>query len=109
MYYRPAGDQVKTFSKGTGSSNLRDHLVDSHRNEWIKLCLEQKITIKGKDGLAAKAAYEAEQLGGYLTNPSEPSSIDRPQFTREAFVDCLIEWIVADDQVSVVLVTSQRH
>ena len=104
-----AGVQVKTFSKGTGSSNLCDHLVDSHQNEWIKLCLEQGITIKGKDGLAAKATYEAEQLSGYLTNPSEPSSVDWPQFTCEAFVDCLVEWIVANDQVSVIFVTSQWH
>lgn len=100
---------MKTFSKGTGSSNLREHLVDSHRNEWVKSCLEQGITIKGKDGLAAKAAYEAEQLGGYLTNPSELSSGDRPQFSREAFVDSLVEWIAADDQVGIVHITSQRH
>jgi hypothetical protein len=109
MCYRRAGDQVKTFGENTGSSNLRDHLVNLHRNEWVKSCLKKGLTIKGKDGLAAKAAYEAEQLGGYLTNPSELSSGDRPQFGREAFVDSLVEWIVADDQVGVVHVTSQRY
>jgi hypothetical protein len=45
------------------------------------LCLEKGIAIKGKDGLAMKAAYEVEQLGGYLTNPSELSSGDQPQFS----------------------------
>ena len=65
----------------------------------MKLCLDRGLTIKGKDGLAAKAAYEAEQLGGYLTNPLEVSSNDHPCFSREAFVDSLVEWIVADDQV----------
>ncbi|KAN0124669.1 hypothetical protein V8E53_015705 [Lactarius tabidus] len=90
--------QVKTFGKKTGSSNLREHLVDSHRNEWVKKCLERGLTIRGRDGLAAKAAYEAEQHGGYLTSPPELSSDDRPQFGREAFVDSLVEWIVADDQ-----------
>lgn len=98
---------MKTFGKNTGSSNLREHLVGAHRNEWVKLCLERGLAIKGKDGLAAKATYEAEQLGGYLTNPTELSSSDRPQFGREAFVDNLVEWIVADDQVGVACVTSQ--
>ena len=59
------------FGKTTGSSNLCEHLVGLHRNEWVKLCLERGLTIKGKDGLAVKVAYEAEQLGEYLTNPSE--------------------------------------
>jgi hypothetical protein len=79
--------------------------VDLHWNEWVKKCIEQGITIWGKDGLAAKAANEVEQLGGYLPNPSELSSGDHPQFSREAFVDSLVEWIVTDDQVCVTHLT----
>ncbi|KAH9167408.1 hypothetical protein EDB89DRAFT_1856550 [Lactarius sanguifluus] len=96
-----AGDQhqVKTFSLTTGSSNLREHLVDCHRNEWVKSCVDLGLTIKGKDGLAARAAYEVEHSGGYLTNPSSVTSEDCPQFSPEAFVDALVEWIVANDQV----------
>jgi hypothetical protein len=107
MCYRSAGDQnwVQTFGIKTGSSNLREHLVGLHQNEWVKKCLERGLTIRGKDGLAAKATYEAEQLSGSLTNPPV-SSNDRPQFGHEAFVDSLVEWIVADDQVRVACLTS---
>ena len=37
--------------------------MDRHCDEWVKSCLDLGLTIKGKDGLAAKSAYEAEQLG----------------------------------------------
>jgi hypothetical protein len=107
MLRRSTGDQnqAQTFGINTGSSNLCEHLVGSHQNEWVKKCLEWGLTIKGEDGLSAKAVYEVEQLGGSLTNPPV-SSNDRPQFGREAFVDSFIEWIVADDQVCVACLTS---
>ena len=99
--------QVKTFSLTTGSSNLREHLVDCHHDEWVKSCLDLGLTIKGKDGMAAKAVYEAEHLGGYLTNPSLVLSEDCPRFSREAFIDGLIEWIIANDQVCTASYVSQ--
>ena len=50
MCYRPAGDQVKMFSKGTGQATFMIILWTCTENEWIKLSLKQGITIKGKDG-----------------------------------------------------------
>ena len=73
--------------------------MDEHQNEGVKLSLDCGLTIKGKDSLAAKAVYQAEQLGRYLTNPLEISSNDHPCFSCEAFVVSLVEWIVTDDQV----------
>ena len=76
--------------------------MDCHCDEWVKSCLDLGLTIKGKDGLAAKSAYEAERLGGYLTNPTVVLSEDCPCFSCEAFTDGLVEWIVTNDQVCAV-------
>ena len=92
------------FGVTTGSSNLRGHLVECHRDEWLKTCLDLGFTIKGKDGLVAKAEYEAELQGCYLTGPSSvPSMHHHPDFSQEGFVDALLEWIIASDQVRYIL------
>lgn len=45
------------------------------------------------------AAYRAKRDGpSHNTNPINPSP-DRLQFTNEAFVDALTDFIIADDQV----------
>ncbi|KIL56314.1 hypothetical protein M378DRAFT_188580 [Amanita muscaria Koide BX008] len=69
------------YATGTGGFNLRKHLQRLHLEEWVQFCNEN-------------------QFDKHLERVGKRSQAVRPQvpFTQKAFVQHLLEFIVADDQ-----------
>jgi hypothetical protein len=86
--------QVSSFATSTGTSNLRKHLFTDHLEQWVSSCDQLNIPI------TAKAALP--QVHKFRNEPADtPLESERPEYSKNAFVDALIEFIVGDDQVSV--------
>jgi hypothetical protein len=79
--------QVATFGSSTGISNLRLHLVNIHLEEWTKSCADMGIPIT--------AAIALNKLQGNETEITE-----HPMYSKEAFVDALVDFVVGNDLVS---------
>lgn len=81
------------------SGVLRKHLYETHLDAWVSGCDQLKITIKAKEAKQHVDDYRRrkEQTTGAAPN-SEPGK-KRTQFSQEAFVDAIVEFIVGDDQV----------
>ena len=78
----------------------RHHLFTKHRKEWVRLCKEKDITIRGKEAtLLAKSDASA-------TPESEKGlSVDvQESFTLEGFIWRLTRWILEDDQVCIITI-----
>jgi len=88
---------IKCYGKGTGTSVLRKHLADAHIDIWVSGCDKLKISIRAKEVLQAVATYRIK-MGQETFTPTQPTG---PEFSKEAFVDAIAEFIVADDQVIV--------
>ena len=92
--------KVRPFSKATGTTVLRNHLASEHVASWVDTCDKFKIPIKAQ--VAQKAVNDYRQKRGQPQAPSNGSQVPPPpirEYSREAFVDAIVEWIVADDQV----------
>jgi hypothetical protein len=79
----------------TGTSTLRKHLATEHTHDWITTCDEKKIEIKAAGHiykLIVKYREENHDTGAGKT---------RLPFSREGFIDAIVEFIVADDQVNI--------
>lgn len=88
--------EVKDFSWKTGSTVCRNHLVDRHLGTWVVVCDKLRLPIVAPAVQTAVNNYRQRQ-GTYHMDDGTPQS--RP-FTQEAFVDAIMEFIIADDQVS---------
>ena len=91
--------KVQPFKKTTGTTVLRNHLANEHIENWVKTCDKFKISITAQ--VAQKAVNAYRQRHGQ-TQESANLSAGLPhvrEYSREAFVDAIVEWIVADDQV----------
>jgi hypothetical protein len=63
-------------------------------DSWVSACDELKIEITAKEAQPALQAYRDE--------PQKTSLEDsRPEFSHDTFVDALVEFVVADDQVNI--------
>ena len=82
--------EVAQFGSGTGVSNLRKHLMKEHLEDWVKACSEKKIDIT-----AAAALKHINEFQG-----KESEERDRPVYSKEAFADALVEFVVGNDIVS---------
>ena len=92
--------KVRSFSKATGTTVLRNHLASEHVASWVDTCDKFKIPIKAQ--VAQKAVNDYRQKRGQPQAPSNGSQVPPPpirEYSREAFVDAIVEWIVADNQV----------
>jgi hypothetical protein len=80
------------FSSTTSTGVLRRHLYENHIGLWLKGCADQGIDITAQEAQPAIQAYH---------NAPEASQLEvmRPPYSKEAFFDALVEFIVADDQV----------
>jgi hypothetical protein len=83
---------VSSFGENTGITNIRDHLAKYHITDWVKACDEMGITIGGSKAQIAVRKFRK------LPGPTDLEA-ERPNFSKEAFVDALAEFVVADDQV----------
>ena len=75
-----------------GNSNLWKHLLVKHEDRY------QKALVKYKWAMS-KSLDEQNELGVQKNSPGHQV----PDFTPNIFIQYLVCWIVADDQVSVVL------
>ncbi|CAA7265254.1 unnamed protein product [Cyclocybe aegerita] len=79
------------FSANTSNTTLRNHLENVHKEEYLHLCAEKGWNnLLPKSQVQAVAALEAAHgtQGAFCT-----------PFTQKAFIQHLINFVVADDQV----------
>jgi hypothetical protein len=86
------------FSHRTGTSGLWKHLCNNHPDIWIAGCDRLNIPITAQAAQHAVKDYHACQ-GAQSANPTSDDKPSQP-FTPDAFVDAIVEFIVADDQVN---------
>lgn len=73
------------YQLNTGYDNLRRHLRNEHRDAYFQADLEYGWGYFGSDNEAAV---------------KNPRSVDIPRYSSEVFMDHLVRFIAADDQVS---------
>ena len=71
---------------------MRKHLFTEHIDEWVPACQDLNIWIS--------AAAAMPSVRKFLNEPEDtPLESEHPKYSKEAFVDALVEFIVGDDQV----------
>jgi hypothetical protein len=83
-----------SYAATTSNSTLRNHLEKAHKDEYLRVC-----SAKGwKNQLpSSKASSEAP-------SESRPGSGKRTPFSAKVFLDWLVKFIIADDQVRTVCI-----
>ena len=83
---------ISTFGLTTSTSNLRKHLYTEHIKEWIDSCKNFNIHIT--------TAVALEAIRKYRNEPADtPLESERPQYSKEAFIDAIVDFVVGDDLV----------
>ena len=96
------------FSLKTGTGVLCRHLFEHHADKWIEGCDKLCIPITAKEAQQALADYRHQKgQANTNTNSTEHSKPGLP-FSHKAFVDTIVEFIVADDQVCTVSTCSAQ-
>ena len=71
-------------------------MAHDHIHQWLSIC-DQK-------GIKVTAKLVAREIDEYHTSRGESvehgSEATQQKFSKEGFVDAVVEWIVSDDQVS---------
>jgi hypothetical protein len=80
------------YKPNQGYSGLRRHIERFRQDEYLKACQENRWRIMLPNWLKEKKAAEA------VTQDSQAA---RTAFSLELFLQYLINWIVADDQVRI--------
>jgi hypothetical protein len=93
---------VKVYSSTTSTTVLRKHLYKDHLVEWVNSCDKLQITINGKEAIKCAMEYRLKRDGPAASIPTDDQSPkgERVPFSKEAFLDALTDFIVADDMVS---------
>ena len=65
----------------------------------MSACDKAGVKITAKEATARVEAWRRRQTGGSVEESERPRN-----FSREAFVDAIVEWIVADDQVCLFII-----
>jgi len=83
---------IKVFGVSTSTTVMRKHLYSVHLDEWVTTCDQLHIRI------TSKAA--AEHVRNFRKEPA-PTSLEseRPEYSKEAFIDAIVDFVVGDDQV----------
>jgi hypothetical protein len=93
------GKHVASYGKKSGTGVMRKHLFSRHRNEWVKACDDLKIKITAKDAQKHVESYRREQGTTPVQADNQNQKAEIPKFTQDTFIDALVDFIVADDQV----------
>ena len=80
-----------SFSVNTGNSSLRSHLESIHKTEYLHLCV-----VKGWAIMLPKMRKDA---GSVNQGTDSGGSVPHPAFLQSLFLKCIVNFIVADDQV----------
>ena len=83
--------KVHAYQESTASGPLRFHLLTHHAEEWVKACKKKNIALRGKEG--------EEALAKVTGVPVDHQAEARVPFTQDSFLDGLVQFIVATDQV----------
>ncbi|KAJ7701898.1 hypothetical protein B0H17DRAFT_924065 [Mycena rosella] len=82
----------------TSSGVLCKHLYKHHLEAWVEGCDKLKYTIKAREAKQYVDEYRARKGGKTGTAPNPELDKNQQEFSQEAFVDALVEFIVGDDQ-----------
>jgi len=80
--------RVHDYSMSTATGTLRKHLINCHHDEWVSECKRRNITIKSAAGLG---------IAGDKNSKAQTPS--RPSYSPELFMDALVNFMAATDQV----------
>jgi hypothetical protein len=83
---------VTSFGSGTGGTNIKKHFYTEHIADWVQGCEDKGCKITGAPAQHAVRRFKK------LPEPTDLEA-ERTQFSKEAFVDALAEFVVGDDQV----------
>jgi hypothetical protein len=99
MHAADPRNYTKTYSKATSTGILRKHLFEHHLDVWVAGCDQLNIPIKAKEAKPFVDDYRArkEHTAAGASDPKPQEK--RTEFSQEAFVDAIVEFIVGDDQV----------
>ncbi|KAJ2921800.1 hypothetical protein H1R20_g15297, partial [Candolleomyces eurysporus] len=88
---------VKHYNKKSGTGTMRRHLYGHHRDEWVAGCDRQGLKIIVKEAQKHVSAYRQAQ-GQTPMGGSDTSRPNIPEFTHDAFIEALVDFVIADDQ-----------
>ena len=83
--------KVHSYRATTATGPLRSHLLKHHLEEWVKECQQLNINLRGKEG--------EEAIARSTGLPVERQARGHIPFTQDNFLDGLVQFIVATDQV----------
>jgi hypothetical protein len=83
---------VTDFGATTSMSNLRKHLFTDQIKKWITSCENLNISITAAAALEAICKFHKEPATTSLES-------ERTQYSKEAFIEALVDLVVGDDQV----------
>jgi len=88
-----------SFSTTTGTSGLHKCLADYHLSTWISGCdqLDIEITVAA---VQSQLIQHQQRQDWQSCDNTNGSSLQAQEYSPEAFVDAIMEWIITDDQVS---------
>ncbi len=81
----------------TSTDILQHHLLDFHVTAWLMKCDQLGIEIHTQQKAYWDAVNNFQIKQG--KHPSSSGGAVQHLFLKESFIDTLISWIVADDQV----------
>ena len=83
--------KIHCYKDNTASGPLRSHLLNHHAEEWVQDCQKQNIALRGKQGEATLA-----KVTGVSVDCQAEAWVP---FTQDNFLDALVQFVVATDQV----------
>jgi hypothetical protein len=86
---------VHKYQASTATGPLCTHLFKHHAEEWFKACKQDSVELRGKQGKAV-----VERFTGV---PVEHQAEAQIPFTHDNFLNALVQFIVATDQVLIFL------
>jgi len=90
------------YDASCSTTTLRRHLANDHWEVWIMSCKKAgtEITSTSKEVRRAFDKFERKHGRGDNTMTSDGSLPVYRTYSPKAFLDAIVKWIVADDQVS---------
>lgn len=91
-------EDVASYKKTSSTTSYRNHLSRFHLERWVACCDHLKIQIGGEEFQA-----DVNRVRQQKPNQSGNDGLEsRLAFSAEAFVDAIIDFVVGDDQVSLI-------
>lgn len=91
VVHKDSPSKVSGYSITTATSTLRSHLLKNHVHEWVSGCKELGIVPRGKEG--------EEAMAKVMGLPVQDLAEARETFSQQAFINALVQFIVATNQV----------